>query len=128
MNYHQFKRFMWFPLLRRFLWSWSAFKYAWKNPHPTNHWSEGYVPWLRENLEFKVGDFNYVKGDKHYPTGLLPNGIEPFMLKKLCRGPNGEVRYFDVVPDGYERIDTSDVIYYKSKPEPKPITMEELAP
>ena len=108
MNYYQFRRFMWFPLLRRFLWSWSAFKYAWNNVHPSNHWTGGYYPWLRDNLEFKVGDFNYIKGNESYPKGILPNGIEPFMLKKLCTDKEGRVRYFDVVPEGYERVDYFD--------------------
>lgn len=109
MNYHQFKRFMWFPLLRRFLWSWSAFKYAWKNIHSENYWTGGYYPWLRDNLEFKVGDFDYINGRKSTPKNVLPNGIEPFMLKKRCKDKDGNVRYFSVVPDGYSLVDINDI-------------------
>jgi len=108
MDYTQFRRFMWFPLLRRFLWAWSAFKYAWKHVHPTRHWADGYAVWLCDNQPFKVGDFNYIKGDKPYPKSMLPNGIEPFMLKKRCVDMEGNVRFFDVIPEGYERVDLTD--------------------
>lgn len=105
MNYHQFRRFMWFPLLRRFLWAWSAFCYAWKNVHPTKHWTGGFSPWVQANLSFKVGDFDYIKGGEGFKNAPLPNGLEPFMLKKRCIGPNGEVRFFDVIPQGWRHFD-----------------------
>jgi hypothetical protein len=101
------KALRWFPLLHRFMWSMAAFRYAWKHHNIRKWWGSGYVPWLRENSAFSVGDYQYIKGvcsDPIHPKlAPLPNGLEPFMLKKTCVDADGNVRYFDVVPEGYER-------------------------
>ena len=109
MKYHEFRRFMWFPLLRRFLWAFSAFKYAWRNIHPTNHWASGYHVWVNHtNMDFKVGDFDYIRGREPMKGKVLPYGLEPFMLKKRCINANGDVRFFDAVPSGWNQVDPRD--------------------
>jgi len=101
---NKFFQFHWFPLLRRFLWAWSAFLYAWQNPHPWRHWSDGYYTWIRKNNLFVIGDYALLRGPMHREHGFAdPNGIEPFILKKLCVNDKGDVRYFDVVPEGWEK-------------------------
>ena len=105
MNYHQFRRFMWFPLLRRFLWSWSAFKYAWKNIHPTDHWAGGYTVWQSATQEFAIHDLAKLKG---LPPMTTFNGVEPYMLKKRYFDEHGNVRFGDVIPINGNALHPSD--------------------
>jgi hypothetical protein len=99
MSYSQFKRFMWFPLFRRFLYACSAFKYAWNNLHPTINWSYGYYGWQRNTMPFHIVGLDALRKKEQ---GV---GIEPFMLKKHCVNSEGETRYFDVVPEGWVQYD-----------------------
>lgn len=90
----------------RFKTALSAFRHVWKHYNPETPWTKTFNVWMRDSQEFKIGDFQFIDGKPYRDTGrVMPNGLEPFMLKKLCRGPNGDVRYFDVVPEGYERVE-----------------------
>ena len=94
----------------------SAFRHVWKHYNPKTPWTDTFYAWQIHENGFKIGDFDYIKGrtykrpewDIWGEKNVLPNGIEPFMLKKHVVDKEGRARYFNVIPEGY------DPVVYKS--------------
>ena len=94
-------------MIKRFFHALSVFKYAWDNYHPGRLSEDTFSGWMLADRSFKVGDFDYVKSNRPNSGkvfGPMPNGIEPFMLKKRCINENGDVRFFEVVPKGWSQV------------------------
>lgn len=88
-------------MLKRFLYALSCFRYAWSNYHPIRKVPVTFENWMAQVTPFAVGDYGYIKGREPMVGKVLPDGIEPYMLKKRCVNAEGDVRYFDVVPQGW---------------------------
>lgn len=92
-------------MIKRFLYALECFFYAWRNYHPKREVPITFESWMAKVTPFAVGDYSYINGREPTKGKVLPDGIEPFMMKKRCINEDGAIRYFDVVPIGWHHVD-----------------------
>ena len=79
-----------------------AFRFEWKHYSENTEWAQRFDLWKKEESAFKI---------THEVFHPLPNGERvraPVNLKHRCTDSEGNVRFFNDVPDGCTLVDYSD--------------------
>lgn len=87
-------------MIKRFLYAFKCFKYAWMDYHPKRSWYGTFENWILEENPFRIKKFDELNNiDKRIRFDAADNYT---LLPKRCIDKDGRVRYFPVVPKGYD--------------------------
>jgi hypothetical protein len=88
--------------IKRFLYAFKCFKYAWRDYHPKRSWYGTYEHWILEDKSFRIETFDSMRRRSKGVSSIFYNPEDYSLLSKRCIDKDGRVRYFPVVPKGYD--------------------------
>ena len=83
-------------MIKRFIYAFKCFKYAWQDYRPHQKPMRSFENWMLANESFLVGTYFEFKKESNNKL------FDSKLLSKRCISEDGRVRYFPVVPEGYD--------------------------
>lgn len=89
-------------IIKRFIYAFKCFKYAWRDYHPKRSWYGTYEHWNLEVNPFQIETFDSMRRRSKGVSSVFYEPEDYSLLLKHCIDKDGRVRYFPVVPKGYD--------------------------
>jgi len=99
-------------MLKRLMSAVRAFRFEWRHYSDNTDWSQRFDLWKKDDNAFKITHEVFTR----HPDDTVVQA--PVNLKRRCVDANGNVRFFDDIPNGCTLADYGENIFSTSSGQP----------